>query len=252
MARKRTSPIWDCPTDQFRELVSKAKSISEVLRFFGLQNHGSNSETLKTRLTQEKIEYGHLLNHSQTGIRSKIPLSQILVQGSTYARGHLKKRLLNEGLLKNECTLCGALPIWQDRPLVLILDHINGVNNDNRLTNLRLVCPNCNSQLPTFAGRAARQYEKQNCPTCGKSIGRHAEHCPQCANKAKRIPLRTLSDEELASKVWEVPVVRLAQELGISDVALRKRCLRRGIQVPGVGYWQKRNACVGGANRPQA
>jgi endogenous inhibitor of DNA gyrase (YacG/DUF329 family) len=239
MARKRTSPIWVCPTDQFRVLVSNSKSISEVLRFFGLQNHGSNSETLKTRLRQEGIAYEHLLKHNPTGIRAKVPLAEVMTVGSSYSRRSLKERLIEEGVLKNKCALCGTLPIWQDQPLVMVLDHINGVNNDNRLVNLRLVCPNCNSQLPTFAGRAARQREKRNCPTCGKAIGRQATQCRNCANGARRVPLAAFSDEELTVKVWEIPVVRLAQELGISDVALRKRCRRRGIQVPGVGYWQK-------------
>jgi 5-methylcytosine-specific restriction endonuclease McrA len=52
--------------------------------------------------------------------------------------------------------LCGQQPMWNGKQLVLILDHINGINNDNRLENLRLLCPNCNSQTPTFAGRNAR------------------------------------------------------------------------------------------------
>jgi 5-methylcytosine-specific restriction endonuclease McrA len=43
--------------------------------------------------------------------------------------------------------------MWNGIPLVLVLDHINGKNNDNRQNNLRLLCPNCNSQQSTFAGK---------------------------------------------------------------------------------------------------
>ena len=51
-----------------------------------------------------------------------------------------------------ECTFHNRALIWNNEPISLILDHINGVHGDNRPKNLRLLCPNCNSQLPTHAG----------------------------------------------------------------------------------------------------
>jgi hypothetical protein len=73
----------------------------------------------------------------------------------------LKSRLLCEGVLTNGCYECGSLPFWRGRPLVLVLDHINGDRYDYRLPNLRLLCPNCNSQQPTFAGRNKGRYRQQ-------------------------------------------------------------------------------------------
>jgi 5-methylcytosine-specific restriction endonuclease McrA len=73
----------------------------------------------------------------------------------------LKRRLISESLLENKCSIqeCG-LTEWCGRPIVLVLDHINGVNNDNRLENLRFLCPNCNSQQDTFCrGSQANQVE---------------------------------------------------------------------------------------------
>jgi Zn finger protein HypA/HybF involved in hydrogenase expression/endogenous inhibitor of DNA gyrase (YacG/DUF329 family) len=246
MARPKTSPIWKIPANQLSELVARSNSIGEVLGFFGLKNHGNNFVTLKTRLRQEGIEYLSLIERGKSkGIRTKISLSEILVAKSTYSRKHLKERLLEGKILKNECSLCGALPEWNGKPLVLILDHINGINDDHRLENLRLVCPNCNSQLPTFAGRAYNRESRKtrsNCPTCGKKINKNSDACRSCANTARRVPLSRISDEELAARVWEIPVSQLAAEIGISDMAIRKRCRRRGFPVPGVGYWQKRQA----------
>jgi hypothetical protein len=69
----------------------------------------------------------------------------------------LKRRLLRERLLINRCVECGLEPIWQGKPLVLVLDHVNGDSSDYRLDNLRLLCPNCNSQQDTFAGRNNRR-----------------------------------------------------------------------------------------------
>lgn len=68
-------------------------------------------------------------------------------------RGSLKRLLIKEDVIQNKCFCCGIDPIWNNKPLVFVLDHINGVNNDNRLENLRLLCPNCNSQTETFSGR---------------------------------------------------------------------------------------------------
>lgn len=76
------------------------------------------------------------------------------MEHSTYrTTSHLKARLLKEGLLINRCSACGSPPLWQGKPLVLILDHVNGDRADNRIDNLRLLCPNCNSQQATFAGK---------------------------------------------------------------------------------------------------
>ena len=83
----------------------------------------------------------------------KFPLSAVLVEDSTYPRHCLKKRIIAEHLLKYTCAICEQPPEWQGKPMPLILDHINGVNNDNRLENLRFVCSNCDTQLPTYKSR---------------------------------------------------------------------------------------------------
>ncbi len=64
----------------------------------------------------------------------------------------LVKRLLQKGV-SYRCVICG-INEWQGQRLSLHLDHINGINNDNRFENLRLLCPNCHSQTPTYSNRA--------------------------------------------------------------------------------------------------
>ena len=65
----------------------------------------------------------------------------------------LKERLISEKYLDNQCSFCGITDIYNGKPIVLQLDHINGVHNDNRLKNLRILCPNCHSQTETWCRR---------------------------------------------------------------------------------------------------
>lgn len=83
----------------------------------------------------------------------KIPLDQVLVVNSTYARHLLKSRLIKENLVQYECAVCRNPGIWNGQKLSLHLDHANGVYNDNRIENLRFLCPNCHAQTDTYAGK---------------------------------------------------------------------------------------------------
>lgn len=85
----------------------------------------------------------------------KKPIEDYLVNPSYMDSTHLKKRLLTENLLKAECSICKTTD-WCGKPLTLHLDHINGVHHDNRLDNLRVLCPNCHSQTDTYCGRNPR------------------------------------------------------------------------------------------------
>lgn len=108
----------------------------------------------------------------------KFPLDKIFVEGSTYPRHCLKKRIIDNNLILYKCAVCGIGPTWMERPMPLILDHTNGVNNDDRLKNLRFVCSNCDSQLPTYKSRnrnSGRLGERFN-PSALKAEG--AERCP--------------------------------------------------------------------------
>lgn len=89
----------------------------------------------------------------------KFPLSKVLTENSDYARHLVKKRILAENLIQYRCSCCGIGPEWRNKPMPLILDHINGINNDNRLENLRFVCSNCDSQLPTYKSKNKKTKE---------------------------------------------------------------------------------------------
>jgi len=74
------------------------------------------------------------------------------VVGRRVQSNNLKERLIREGLKKRICELCERKD-WNGRPIPLELDHVNGRRDDNRLENLRIVCPNCHAQTSTYRGR---------------------------------------------------------------------------------------------------
>jgi len=162
MGRHR-SPIWRIEQDELAEIVANAQSLGEVLGAFGLNNKGGNHRTIRARLEHDKIDFSHIpLGRGSNKNRGRggsapLPLDLILVEQSTYNTNRLKRRLIKLGLLPNECAECGQRSEWHRKPLVLVLDHINGNSKDHRLENLRLLCPNCNSQTATFCGRNIRQ-----------------------------------------------------------------------------------------------
>ena len=167
----------------------------------------------------------------ERGRKPQRPLAEVLVEGSTYSRGTLKKRLYECGLKTRRCELCGQGEEWRGARMALILDHINGVATDNRLENLRIVCPNCAATLDTHCGRNVRPLE---CPACGTAFwprNRRQKHCSHgCArrsqaSRAAQVHARRVqrpSYEQLVREIQATSYVAVARKYGVSDNAVRK------------------------------
>ena len=183
--RKRTSIIWELPSEQFKKIVAKSNSLAEITRYFGFCISSSNYNALRQRLDKDGIDYSHIKlgmgsNKNRKFPNRAIPLEEVMIKGSTYNRTNLKRRLLKNGMLNNKCDICGQEEIWNNQKLVMVLDHINGINNDHRGENLQMLCPNCNSQQKTFAGRQNKK--RYNCKKCGIKITKKFKNsiCKSC------------------------------------------------------------------------
>lgn len=162
-ARRRSSPIDD--DARLRKAVADARSYADVLRRLDLEVGGSVYRRLKRRIAELDLDTGHFLGRQWSkGRPGRTPggaraLEEILVRDSTYSStSTLKKRLFREGLLEKRCYVCG-LTEWRGRPAPLRLDHINGDRRDNRLENLRAICPNCDAFTDTHCGRNIGRYD---------------------------------------------------------------------------------------------
>ena len=149
----RISKVYSVSDDEFCNIVATNYSYSDCLRALGLgTNGGSSTDVLKERIRKLNCSTKHF-NRSKSGAYNRYDLDSILIEHSSYANiSSLKNRLLNEHKLEYKCAICG-ISEWQGRPLSLQLDHINGVHDDHRLSNLRFLCPNCHSQTETYAGK---------------------------------------------------------------------------------------------------
>lgn len=82
-------------------------------------------------------------------------------ENSNHGRQNLKERIIKQNLIEYKCDICNLGSHWNNQKLTLQLDHKNGIHNDNRLENLRFLCPNCHSQTNTFAGKKLKK-RKEN------------------------------------------------------------------------------------------
>jgi hypothetical protein len=229
--------------EYLQRVVSESTSLADVLRAFEYSIASNCYRVLKSTLRRHQIDFSHISlgtgsNLGRSFTNKRVPVSKYLVHGvRSISNQAIKRKLLDEGLLEDVCALCGLLPEWNGSLLCLQLDHVNGDNTDNRLENLRLLCPNCHTQTDTHSGK----HKPNKCYGCGKKISRGAKTCIQCSNASKTRPRKFEIDATtLARLVWEKPTSEIARELGVSDQAVAKRCKALGIKKPPRGYWAKK------------
>lgn len=212
----------------FSEIVSNSKNYKEVIVALGLVPAGGNYQTIKNKIKEHNLDTSHFETQKDVVDRirrkEKIPLFEVLTIDSDYNRSHLKSRLYNEGLKTRKCELCGQGEEWKGKKMSLILDHINGIRNDNRLENLRIVCPNCNATLPTHC-RGTRKRKENKCASCKKQISKQSKMCRTCANNRPRPNSRKTNRppiDILIKEVKELGYSAVGRKYGVTDNAIRK------------------------------
>lgn len=148
--------LSSCTDEEIISAVAASRSLAQVLARLRMRPGGTQSR-LKSRIEQLDIDTSHFMGQAwrrgiHTPVVSPRPIQELLVDGRLLTTNSLKKRLFEEGLKQRRCETCSR-ETWNGVPIPLELDHINGRREDNRLTNLRILCPNCHAQTSTYRGR---------------------------------------------------------------------------------------------------
>lgn len=226
--------------EEAREAVASSLCYSEALRKLGLRPHGGNFRLFRKYVDEIwHLPTGHFNPDAArvarvNTLQRPIPIADVLVEGSSYSRTKLKQRLYDTGLKTRNCELCGQGENWKGRRMSLILDHINGVPDDNRLANLQIVCPNCAATLDTHCGRQNRM-PPRNCALCGQTfIPRYARqrycssYCGERHGNRNRAPKPETRKvprppyEQLIADLQTMSFCAVGRKYGVSDNAIRK------------------------------
>jgi hypothetical protein len=229
---------------QLREAIAASRSWAETLRRLNYRSAGGNWRTLEKYAALWNIPTDHfdpdaVCREALRKASKARPLEEILVENSTYPRDHLKHRLFAEGLKERRCELCGQGEVWRGRRMALILDHTNGIPDDNRIENLRIACPNCAATFETHCARKNRiPLEPRDCPHCGAVFFpryRKQRYCSRkcgsrwdrtrrlrgvphpAARNVKRPPY-----EQLLREIEATSYLAVGRKYGVSDNAVRK------------------------------
>lgn len=157
--------IYKLTDIEFIDLVKSSLNISEVLFKLGYSTKGNSwgYSQVKQRMTDLNLSGSDFRGKSaiiENNQKKKISHEKLFCKNSKHSRRILRKHIIENNLLPYKCAICGTKE-WQGKTLSLELDHINGEHNDNRLINLRFLCPNCHSQTTTYGSRNQKLTESK-------------------------------------------------------------------------------------------
>jgi hypothetical protein len=205
--------------ESLEQIIKKCETYKDVIKTLGWNINGTNYSKVKRLIIENNLDISHFLNRSDYMKKynhdEKKEMCEILIENSTYSRASLKRRLIRESILEYKCSFCNNNGTWFGKKISLILDHINGVNNDNRLTNLRFLCPNCNATLETHCGGNIKN-KKNKKEKKILTVTHHIEKNKKL-RKTERPPLDTLIND-----INNLGYKGTGRKYGVSDNSIRK------------------------------
>ena len=155
MMVKNSGLAYKLSDEQFKALILSSNSCISAMRQMGFTCTAGNARlSVKRRITELAIDISHWQDNTKNAHAAILTShDKYFAKDTPHSGGHIRERLLKYNLLEYKCAGCNNRGEWLGAKLRLQVDHINGDHNDNRLENLRFLCPNCHAQTETFAGK---------------------------------------------------------------------------------------------------
>jgi len=245
-----------------KEVVEKAvresKTYSDVYRYLNVTINGGSYRWLKRMIKSFDLDTSHF--HTRRDLmRIMTEKSNEVRQIDMYKDGDISngerisgtklRSFMTYHKIEMKCVACD-LNRWLDKPIRLDVDHLDGNCVNNHISNLQYLCPNCHRQktidIKEDVVKEKKEKKKQieklkysnNCLDCGTIVDSGVVRCRDCYHLS-RLKIDWVSNEELTELVWKYPTSELSKMLGVSDVAISKRCKKYDISKPSRGYWAK-------------
>lgn len=228
--------------EQIVEVIKNNDKWIDIMNAFGYTSC-AHVEHIQTKLKNLGIDFSHV-DEKYERSKNCIPLSEILVVDSTYnCMPLLRKRLQKELGWEHKCVMCNNTE-WNKQPIPIQIDHINGEHFDNRIENLRFLCPNCHAQTDTYCGKnmqvckdnklknedrkntpSVKEIKPKNiCVDCSKEVKSNSTRCKDCDEKQRinRRKVERPSYDQLQADLQQMSMVKVGKKYGVSDNCIRK------------------------------
>jgi len=247
--------MFKCEDSKFIEIVANSISLAQVIRKCGLVPAGGNYRSTKERIKKLKLDTSHFTGQAHNKgkkLGPKQPIESYLQNNVKTSSNHLKNRLIREEYFEHKCYKCN-LTTWNDLPIPIELEHIDGNHMNNNLSNLTILCPNCHAQTDTYRGknikikrrsentkprirhrskkrqrsyepRFAKPKEYKYCIDCNKKCSDVSTRCKSCAQsyRMKDVCKRPSKEQLLTDKKELVAFTKIGKKYNVSDNAVRK------------------------------
>ena len=219
--------------DKILNAIIGANSKSDILRNMGLSTKSGNFQTLDRYCFLYSIEVPLFVrgaNDSNTRFKQKVTNEELFCENSKHASTTIKNRVIKDKLIEYKCEKCDNNGEWMGEKISLQLDHNNGKNSDNRLENLRFLCPNCHSQTTTWG---SKRLKKKTLCECGGEKSKSSDVCLKCFKNGKgnnKIKFEVEKDV-LEKLINEKSYREIGRMFGVIDNTIKKRALKLGIKL---------------------